>query len=189
MKSPGVDHGQQLPCVVQVIACDFAEAEGVEVADGDGGEQHGRSHYLVYFGDVWKLQVELNPVHADVQQEAEGAQEEEQPQATSGCHSLVGEDVSYSVQRGRESKHLERRRMIVVRLSRRLHFHIHRLARVHSERLQLLSQEKNTHSFTFPKACTWSTIRTRIQIYTVCVWCITLSFSSGSTIQLFHPSR
>lgn len=142
MESPGVDHGQQLPCVVQVVACDLAEAEGIEVADGDGREQHGRSHDLVHLCDVRKLQVELNPVHTDIQQEAQGAQEEEEPQATSGRHSLVREDVSDSVQRGRESEHLERRRMLAVRLGRRLRFHIHRLGGVHSERLLFLSQEK-----------------------------------------------
>lgn len=76
MKSPGVEHCEQLPCVVQVVAGDLAEAEGVEVADGDGGEQHCRCHDLVHFGDVRKLQVELNSVHTDVQQEAQGAEEE-----------------------------------------------------------------------------------------------------------------
>lgn len=135
--------------MVQVVARDLAEAEGVEVADGDGGEQYWRSHDLVHFGDVRKLQVELNPVHADVHQEAQGAEEQEQPQAASGRHSLVGEDVGDAVQRGRESEHLERRRMIAVCLCRRFHFHIHRLGGVHSERLLLISRAKKLTASAF----------------------------------------
>lgn len=156
MKSPGVEHCEQLPGVVQVIACDLAEAEGVEIADGDGGEQHGRSHDLVHFGDVRKLQVELNPVHADIQQEAQGAEEEEQPQAASRRHSLGGEDVSDAMQCGREGEHLERRRMLAVLLRGRLHLHIRCLDGFHSERFLLLSRakKKKPQDFNVSTACT-----------------------------------
>lgn len=65
--SPLVEQGQQLPSVIQVIARHAAEAERVQVAKGDRGKRHDRGRDLVHFGDVWVLQVELDPVHAHEQ--------------------------------------------------------------------------------------------------------------------------
>lgn len=95
---PVVEQGQQLPCVVQVVARDPAEAERVQVAEGDGGERHDRGRDLIQSGDVRVLQVIVDPVHADVQQERQGAQEHQEPQAAFDAEALVREDVRDAVQ-------------------------------------------------------------------------------------------
>lgn len=95
---PLVKQGQQLPCVVQVITRHPAEAERVQVAKGDRGERHNRCRDLVHFGDVRVLEVELDPVHAHVHQEGQGAQEEDDPQAAFDAEAVVCKDVRDSVQ-------------------------------------------------------------------------------------------
>lgn len=96
--SPLVEQGQQLPCVIQVIARHPAEAERVQVAKGDRRERHDRGRDLVHSGDVRVLQVELDPVHAHEQQEGERAQADQEPEAALDAAALVRENVSDSVQ-------------------------------------------------------------------------------------------
>lgn len=98
--SPLVEQGQQLPCVIQVIARHPAEAERVEVAKGHRRERHDRGRDLIHFGDVRVLQVELDPVHAHEQQEGERAQADQEPEAAFDAAALVRENVSDSVQGG-----------------------------------------------------------------------------------------
>lgn len=98
--TPAVEQGKQFSGVVQVVAGHTSEAEGVEVAQGDGGElQLGGSH-LIQLGDVRVLEVELHPVHAHQHQNTQRAQEEENPQAALDAHPLVSEHVRDAVQRG-----------------------------------------------------------------------------------------
>lgn len=96
--SPLVEQGQQLPCVIQVVARHTTEAERVQVAKGDRRERHDRGGYLVQLGDVRVLQVELDPVHAHEQQEGERAQADQEPEAAFDAAALVRENVSDSVQ-------------------------------------------------------------------------------------------
>lgn len=96
--SPLVEQGQQLSCVIQVIARHPTEAERVQVAKGDRRERHDRGRDLVHFGDVRVLQVELDPVHAHEQQEGERAQADQEPEAALDAAALVRENVSDSVQ-------------------------------------------------------------------------------------------
>ena len=84
--------------MVQVIARHSAKAERVQVAEGDGGERHDRGRDLVQFGDVRVLEVEVDPVHAHVEQEGQGAQEKHDPQAAFDAEPLVREYVRDSVQ-------------------------------------------------------------------------------------------
>lgn len=96
---PLVEQSQQLPCVVQVIARHAAEPERVQVAESDRGKRHHRGRDLVQFGDVRVLEVEVDPVHAHVQQERQRTQEKHEPQAAFNAEPLVREDVRDSVQR------------------------------------------------------------------------------------------
>lgn len=84
--------------MVQVVASHAAEAESVQVAESDGGERHDRGRDLIQFGDVRVLEVEVDPVHAHVQQEGQRAQEKHEPQAAFDAEPLVREDVRDSVQ-------------------------------------------------------------------------------------------
>lgn len=90
---PLVEQCQQLSCVVQVVARHAAEAERVQVAEGDRGERHDGGRDFIQFGDVWVLEVKENPVHAHVQQEGQRAQETHDPQAAFDAEALVREDV------------------------------------------------------------------------------------------------
>lgn len=119
-----VEQGQQLPGVVQVIARDPAEAERVQVAEGDGGERHDRGRDLVQPGDVRVLQVIVDPVHADVQQERQGAEEQQEPQAALDAHALVREDVRDAVQGRAVRENFYGRRSVRVHLLG-LHFEVH----------------------------------------------------------------
>jgi len=83
--------------VVQVVARDPAEAERVQVAECDRGERHNRGRDLIQFGNVRVLEVEVDPVHAHIQQEGQRAQENNEPQAAFDAESLVREDVGDSV--------------------------------------------------------------------------------------------
>ena len=94
---PLIEEREQLPRVVQVIPGHATEAERVQVAECDGGEHHHWGRDLVQLGDVRILQVEVDPVHADVEQTRQGAEEEGQPQAALYAHAFVGEDVRDSV--------------------------------------------------------------------------------------------
>jgi len=106
---PLIEQSQQLPGVVQVVACHAAEAERVEVAEGDGGERHGGGRDLVQLGDVRVLQVQVYAVHAHAQQHSQRAEEEEQPGAALDAQALVAEDVRQAVQGGAVGEHLQRR--------------------------------------------------------------------------------
>lgn len=90
---PLVEQGQQFPCMVQVIACHPTETKCVQVAKGDRGKRHDRGRDLIQFGDVRVLEVEVDPVHAHVQQEGQRAQEKHDPQAAFDAEPLVREDV------------------------------------------------------------------------------------------------
>lgn len=122
--TPAVEQSEQLPGVVQVIARHPAEAKGVEVAEGDGGENHHRSRHLVQLGDVGVLKVKLHAVHAHHGQHAHGAQEEESPQGALDAHALVGEHMRDAVQRGSAGENFNGGRLPVVQLLR-LRFEIH----------------------------------------------------------------
>lgn len=82
----------------QVVACHPAEAESVQVAKSDGGKRHDGGRDLIQFGDVRVLEVEVDPIHARIEQEGQRAQEEQEPQAAFDAEPLVREDVSDSVQ-------------------------------------------------------------------------------------------
>lgn len=112
--------------MVQVVACHPAEAEGVEVAEGDRGEHHHGSRHLVQLGDVGVLEVELHAVHAHHHQHAHGAQEEQDPQAALDAHPLVGEHVRDAVQRGPAGENFDGGRSLVVHVLR-VRFEIHRV--------------------------------------------------------------
>lgn len=121
---PAVEQGKQLPGVVQVVARHPAEAEGVEVADGDGREHDLRSRHLVQLRDVGVLKVELHPVHAHHHQHGHGAQEEENPQAALDVHPLVGEHVRDAVERGPAGENFNGSRFLVLYVLR-VRFEIH----------------------------------------------------------------
>lgn len=122
--TPAVEQSEQLPGVVQVIARHPAEAEGVEVAEGDGGENHHRSRHLVQLGDVGVLKVQLHAVHAHHCQHTHGAQEEESPQGAFDEHPLIGEHVRDAVQRGSAGENFNGCRLLVVQVLR-VRFQIH----------------------------------------------------------------
>lgn len=113
---PLVEQGQQLPRVVQVIARHAAEPKRVQVAKGDRGERHDRGRDLVQFGDVRVLEVEVDPVHAQEQQEGQGAQEAHDPQAAFDAEPLVRENVRDSVQSRAVRKNFYGRRLTRVHL-------------------------------------------------------------------------
>lgn len=96
--SPLVEQGQQLPCVIQVVARHPTEAERVQVAEGDRRERHDWGRDLVHFSDVRVLQIVLDPVHAHEQQEGERAQADQEPEAAFDAAALVRENVIDSVQ-------------------------------------------------------------------------------------------
>lgn len=124
MRVPLVEQGQQLPCMVQVIARHATEAERVQVAKSDRGERHDRGRDLVQFGHVRVLEVEVDPVHAHVQQEGQGAQEKHDPQTTLDAEALVREDVRDSVQGRAVRENFYGWRLIRVHFLG-LHFEIH----------------------------------------------------------------
>lgn len=121
---PAVEQSEQLPGVVQVIARHPAEAEGVEVAEGDGGENHHRSSHLVQLGDVGVLKVQLHAVNAHHCQHTHGAQEEESPQCAFDDHPLIGEHVWDAVQRGSAGENFNGGWLLVVQVLR-VRFEIH----------------------------------------------------------------
>lgn len=121
---PLVEQGQQLPCMVQVIARHSTEAEGVQVAESDRRKRHDRGRDLVQFGDVRVLEVEVDPVHAHVEQEGQGAQEKHDPQAAFDAEALVREDVRDSVQGRAVRENFYRWRSIRVHFLG-FHFEIH----------------------------------------------------------------
>ncbi len=94
---PRVEQREELACVVQVVACDPAEAEGVEIADRHRWENHHRRRDLVQLGDVRVLQVELNPIDADVHEKGQWAEEKHNPEAAFGRDLLIGEDMRDAV--------------------------------------------------------------------------------------------
>ena len=122
--TPAVEQGKELPSVVQVVARHPAEAEGVEVAEGDWGEHHHRSRHLVQLGDMRVLEVELHPVHAHHHQHAHGAHEEQNPQGALDTHPLDGEHVRDAVQRGPAGENFDGSRPLVVHVFR-VRFEIH----------------------------------------------------------------
>lgn len=123
--SPLVEQGQQLPCVIQVVARHTTEAERVQVAKGDRRERHDRGRYLVQFGDVRVLQVELDPVHAHEQQEGERAQADQEPEAAFDAAALVRENVSDSVQARSVRENFNGRRSTRVHVHVGFYFQIH----------------------------------------------------------------
>lgn len=98
--TPAVEQGKELPSVVQVVASHSAEAERVEIAEGDGGEyDHWRRH-LVQLGDMRVLKVKLHPVHAHHHQNPHGEHEEQNPQGALQAHALISEHVRDAVKGG-----------------------------------------------------------------------------------------
>ena len=94
----GVQQGQKLPHVIQIVPGDLGETELVEVAEGDGGEREVGGRHLVQLGDVGILKVVGHPVHADQHQQAQRAQEGQRPEEPPERHVTVGEDVAHAVQ-------------------------------------------------------------------------------------------
>lgn len=111
--------------MVQVVARYPAEAEGVEVAEGDRRENHPRSRHLVQLGDMRVLEVQLDPVHAHHHQHTHGAQEEQDPQAALYAHAFVSEHVRDAVQRGPAGENFNGSRALVVHIVRGVRFEIH----------------------------------------------------------------
>lgn len=83
--------------MVQVIARNPAEANGVQIANGHSRKHHHRRGDLVQLGDVRILQVELNAINADVHEKSQGAEEKHHPEAAFGRDLLIGEDVRDAV--------------------------------------------------------------------------------------------
>lgn len=104
--------------MVQVVARHPAEAEGVEVAEGDRGEHHHRSRNLVQLGDVRVLEVQLHPVHAHHHQHTHGAQEKQNPQCALDTHPLISEHVRDAMQRGPAGENFDGSRPLVVHVLR-----------------------------------------------------------------------
>lgn len=124
--SPAIEQRKQLSRMVQVIACDAAEAERVEVAEGHGWEGHHRGRDLVELGHVWVLQVEAHPVRTHEHEEGERAREEDNPQAAPYAQPLVGEHVGDAVKSGPACENFNGRRslavhVVVVVLSSKIH--------------------------------------------------------------------
>lgn len=112
--SPAIEQREQLSRVVQVIARDAAEAEGVEVAEGHGGEGHQRDRDLVELGHVRILQVEAHAVRAHEHEEGERAGEEDNPQAAPHAQPLVREHVGDAVKSGPTGENFNGRRSLAV---------------------------------------------------------------------------
>lgn len=110
--------------MVQVVAGHAAEAERVQVAEGDGRERHDSGRDLVHLGDVRVLEVEVDAVHAHEEQEGERAQEEDHPQAAFDAELLVRENVGDAVQGGGVRENFNGRRLRSVHLFG-LHFEVH----------------------------------------------------------------
>lgn len=110
--------------MVQVVARHSAEAERVQVAEGDGRERHDRGRDLIQSSDVRVLEVEVDAVHAHVQQEGEGTEEEDDPQAAFDAELLVREDVRDAVKGRGVRKNFDGRRLRRVHFFG-LHFEIH----------------------------------------------------------------
>lgn len=122
--TPAVEQGKELPSVVQVVARHPAEAEGVQVAEGDGGEHHHRSRHFVQLGNVGILEVKLHSVHTNHHQHAQGAQEEQNPQGALDTHPFISEHVRDAMQRGPAGENFDGSRALVVHVLR-LRFEIH----------------------------------------------------------------
>lgn len=114
--SPAIEQREQLSRMVQVIARDAAEAEGVEVAEGHRRESHHRGRDLVQLGHVWVLQVEAHAVRAHEHEEGERTGEEDNPQAASHAQALISEHVGDAVKRGPARENLNRRRSLTVHI-------------------------------------------------------------------------
>lgn len=125
MLLPVVEQGQQLPNIEEVVAGQLAEAERVQVAEGHRRKRHDRGRDLVQLGDVRVLEVEVDPIHAHVEQESQRGQEEDEPQEPLDPEALVGEDVGDSVQGRAVRKNFYGWRLVRVQFFR-LHFQIHR---------------------------------------------------------------
>lgn len=110
--------------MIQVVARHPAEAERVEVAEGDRREGDERSGHLVQLGDVGVLEVELHAVYAHNEKHPEGHKEEHNPQAALDIHPLVSEHVRDAVQRGPAGENFDRSRPPVVCVLR-VRFEIH----------------------------------------------------------------
>lgn len=122
--TPAVEQGKELPSVVQVVARHPAEAEGVEVAEGDRWEHDQRSSHLIKLGDVGVLEVKLDSVHAHHHQHTHRGHEEQNPQAALDTHPLISEHVRDAVQRGPGGENFNGSRPLVVNVVR-VRFEIH----------------------------------------------------------------
>lgn len=112
--SPAIEQREQLSRMVQVIARDAAEAEGVEVAEGHGREGHQRSRDLIELGDVRVLQVEAHAVRAHEHKKGERAGEQDNPQAAPHAQPLVGEHVRDAVKSRPARENFNGRRSLAV---------------------------------------------------------------------------
>lgn len=102
--------------MVQIVPGHPAEAERVEVAEGDGREGHHGRCDLIQLGDVWVLQVEVNTVGTHQHQERERADEEDNPKTASHTQTLVREHVRDAVERGPAGEDLHRHRALDVQV-------------------------------------------------------------------------
>lgn len=126
--TPGVEQGEELPSMVQVVACHLAEAEGVKVAERYWREYYQGSRHFIQLGDMGVLEVELHPIHAHHHQHTHGGQEKQNPQSALDIHPLVGEHVRDAMQRGSGGENFNWSRPPVVHVLR-VRFMIHYVPR------------------------------------------------------------
>ncbi len=79
--------------MVQVVARHAAEAERVQVAEGNGRKRHHSCCDLVQFGDMGVLKVELDAVHANKHQERKRTHEKHDPDASFDALAFITEYV------------------------------------------------------------------------------------------------
>ena len=102
--------------MVQVVPCHPAESEGIEVAEGEGGENHLRCRDFVQFGNMWVLEVELYSVDAHQHQYTDGPHEEQNPQTTLDAEPLICKHVRDAMQRGPAGENFNGRWSLAVHL-------------------------------------------------------------------------
>lgn len=119
---PVIEQGEELAGVVQVVLGHPAEAKLVEVAEGDGGEGLVARRLLLQLGAVGVLEVQAHALGVDVDEEAERAQEGQQPEQVAGGVAPVPQDVLDAVQRAAAGELLQAARPLPrgCRFSRRL---------------------------------------------------------------------
>ncbi len=79
--------------MVQVVARHAAEAERVQIAEGNGRKRHHWCRDLVQTGDMRVLKVELDAVHTNKHQERNRPHEKHDPDASFDALAFITEHV------------------------------------------------------------------------------------------------